>query len=309
VNDCRAPGPPVRRYGFIVLVLFAVLRGHATDFTALCADRMAVERAYYNHRVGDKAPFEETMPPSLVERLVREDQRKEAVLKKVYNVEVTATMVETEVQRINNTSRSPEMLAEIKRTLGNDPGRFARAVARPLVAERVLRQHFEDDNRLHETTRRQADQLRNELLAATKTNASPHRLVALMKTNTAGTFHERVWHLTRDSKGGALSSGPPPATAKSSNGLYALEGVARLAGPGHQAQHTPGETPLYFEDLPPELRAVLRTQLRNTGDISAVIETPDSFLLFVATQRTAQAISAASVSVPKRRFVDWLAGQ
>jgi hypothetical protein len=307
VNDWRSPW---ERLGALVIILLATLPGNATDFTSLCADRMAIERVYYNHRLGEKAPFEETMPPSLVERLVRDDQHKEDVLEKVYQVEATAFLVEAEVQRINNTSRAPEVLAEIKRALGNDPDRFARAVARPLVVDRTLRRHFANDARLHEATRRQTSQLRDRILSAKSTNAPASQLIAMLKANNAGTCQERMWHLTGHSKAAASpSDAVRPTFARSADGIYALEGVARLGAAEQQAGPAPAGTELYFDDLPPDLRQVLRTQLRKPGDTTAVIETPDAFLLFVATQTTAETLAAASVSIAKRRFDEWLANQ
>src|SRR6266516_5627825 len=55
----------------------------ADDFASLRADRAAIERVYYNHRLGDKPPFEQALPREALERLVREDLRKEAALKRV----------------------------------------------------------------------------------------------------------------------------------------------------------------------------------------------------------------------------------
>ncbi len=64
------------------LVLFTLLNssraGLAADFASLCADRAAIERVYYNHRTGEKPPFEQTLPPATLENLVRQDLRKEA---------------------------------------------------------------------------------------------------------------------------------------------------------------------------------------------------------------------------------------
>lgn len=45
------------------------------------------------------------------------------------------------------------------------------------------------------------------------------------------------------------------------------------------------ETKFYFADLPGELQKVLRVQLRQPGDVSAVIETPGGFLLYVAKEK------------------------
>ena len=66
---------------------------------------------------------------------------------------------------------------------------------------------------------------------------------------------------------------------------------------------------LYFEDLDPELQQVLRVQLQKPGDVSAVIETPRGFLVFLAKEKSAEALTAASLSIPKRSYEEWLAQQ
>lgn len=137
----------------------------ADDFTAQFADRMAIERVYHAHRTGTKPPFEQAMPRELIEQLTRQDQHKETVLGKVYGFEIIPAMVETEVQRIDATTRASEMLAEIKQALGGDPARFARAMARPIVVERELRRRFDNDDARHAARRREAEQAREKLLA------------------------------------------------------------------------------------------------------------------------------------------------
>src|SRR2546426_12134425 len=129
---------------FLMLAWFGLaVPAQSADFGALCADRAAVERVYYNHRLGEKPPFEQVLPPATLENLVRLDLRKEAALRKIYGVEMTPALLDGEVQRINTTTRAPEMLAEIKAALGNDPERFANIFAKPILVERLLRQKFD----------------------------------------------------------------------------------------------------------------------------------------------------------------------
>jgi hypothetical protein len=66
---------------------------------------------------------------------------------------------------------------------------------------------------------------------------------------------------------------------------------------------------LYFEDLPGELQNVLRVQLRQPGDVSAVIETPGGFMLYVTKEKTDAALSVAGLSLPKRSYEQWLEEQ
>ena len=91
---------------------------------------------------------------------------------------------------------------------------------------------------------------------------------------------------------------------------YSLDATAQFAQPLSPVEQ-PTEPPdkFYLEDLSPELRNVLRAQLQEPGDVSAVVETPNDFLLFVARDRTEKILSAAALSIPKRSFEPWLGEQ
>jgi len=84
-------------------------------------------------------------------------------------------------------------------------------------------------------------------------------------------------------------------------------------GPEAQILSSPNKTDakpkLYFQDLPPQLQQVLRAQLRQPGDISAVIETPGDFRLYLCETNTATNLATATLSVPKRSYEQWLAQQ
>ena len=272
----------------------------ADSFAALCADRAAIERVYYGHRTGTKPPFEEILPTAAIEKLVRADLNKEQVLKSVYNIRVTESEVEAEVKRMDLTTRAPEILAELKKALGNDPRRFARTVARPVVVERELRERFDNDSRLHAEARRRATLARDEILTARKTNAPVQALLEIMKHSDPESFTQRTWRLSGPPVRNSKYEGPAPA--KSFGGAYALEGsVTSIQSAGTQA----GDQ-LLFEDLPPELQKVLNAQLNKPGDVSAVIETPNGFLLCLATGRDDRRLSAASLRFAKRGFEAWL---
>jgi hypothetical protein len=46
--------------------------------------------------------------------------------------------------------------------------------------------------------------------------------------------------------------------------------------------------------------------LRQPGDVSAVIEMPGGFLLYLAREKTAETLSVATLSLPKRSYEQWL---
>jgi hypothetical protein len=267
------------------------------EFASLCADRAAVERVYYNHRLGTKPPFEETMPPSLVEKLVRRDLRKETVLRRVYGVEITPSLLATEVRRINTTTRAPEMLAEVKAALGNDSGKFAQVFAKPILVERLLHSKFDNDDDLHAGIRHECEQARYALLAAKTNGADAAQLLAQLKHAWSNAVTETTWQMT---------TRPAATNAPAADEIE----IKRRFGPDAQIISSPHDAEsdrnFYFGDLPGDLQKVLGAQLRKPGDVSAVIETPSGFLLYLARERTDRTLSAAVLSLPKRSYEEWL---
>jgi hypothetical protein len=277
----------------LLLPWWSVARGD--DFAARCADRAAIERVFHEHRTGTKKPFEETMPPSQIEQLVKLDEHKEAVLRKACGVKITPAMVEAEVNRINATTRAPEMLAEIKAALGNDPARFACAMARPIVVEYTLRTRFENDDALHAPQRRKAEQAREKLRASKPVDGTA----------------EVTWQFGPHPAERAVSQAPQkgtPTKATAGSSSYSVEATAQLAQT-IALRGSPKDQAHYFDDLNPKLRKVLAAQLRKPSDVSAVIETSDAFLVFVAKEKTAAALTASSLTIPKRSYDQWLAEQ
>jgi hypothetical protein len=303
-------------------LLIGCVAALADDLAALVKDRAAIERVYYNHRLGQKPPFEEALPPATLENLVRLDLKKEAVLRKAYGVTIAPALLDAEVQRINTTTRAPDMLAEIKAALGNDPARFARAFAKPFLVERLLRERFDNDEALHATQRQQAEATRNRLLEASAAKSetrnpnaegspksevrSPQSALvtsnqlAILKASATGQFTETTWQL-----------GARPAETNTP-AVDELE-IKQRFGPNAQLISSPRgaerDRKQYFEDLPAELQQVLRVQLHQPGDVSAVIETPGGFLLYVAREKTDTALTVACLSLPKRSYEQWLSEQ
>jgi hypothetical protein len=250
------------------------------------------------------------------------------VLKRVYGVQISPDQVEAEVNRINQTSRAPDVLAELVQALGNDPARFARTVAQPLVVERELRGRFENDDALHAAQRREIERAREKLLAARSyrdhdtlrqsdselrtsdlesslppsaaTNGLVERLVAILKAGRTNAVSELTWQL------GPRPAGARAPTADSLDARKPFPPSAHAAAPPVRVA---GERELYFDDLPPELQRVLRAQLRQPGDLSAVIEMSGGFLLYVVKEKTPSALTVAALSLPKRSFQQWLEEQ
>ena len=300
----------MRMKPWLLFLLIGCSAAWTDDLAALVRDRAAIERVYYNHRLGQKPPFEQALPAPMLEKLVRLDLKKETVLRETYGVTMTPAMLDAEVQRSNTTTRAPEMLAEIKAALGNDPVKFAQVFAKPFLVERLLRDNFENDEALHAARRREAERVRDKLVAVAAAAKSEGRspkaeevvvnLVALLKASHSNEVSETTWQLTPRP---AETNAPAPDELE----------IRKRFGPNAQIISSPHgaerDRKLYFEDLPPALQVVLRVQLRQAGDVSAVIEAPGGFLLYVAKERTAKAMTVACLSLPKRSYEQWLEEQ
>jgi hypothetical protein len=289
----------------VAALLLAASIAAAGDLASLRADRAAIEQVYYKHRLGEKPPFDETLPPAALEKLVRQDLRKEVALKTAYGIAITPALLDAEVERINTTTRAPEMLAEIKTALGNDPARFADVFAKPVLVERLLREKFDNDDVLHAPQRREMEEARKELLAAKANGANGANsvdLLALVKRGHANAVTETTWQL------GARPEEKPGAETDDE-----LE-IKKRFGPNAQLLSSPNaadgkDRKFYFADVPGELQNVLQVQLRQAGDVSAVIEMPGGFLLYVAKEKTDAELSVAALSLPKRSYDEWLEEQ
>ena len=209
-----------------------------------------------------------------------------------------------------------------------------RIVARPIIVERLLRERVENDAELHAIRRREAERTRRALLAVKQAavefsnegcsqvqssqaeianrkwriegrllRSSPCRglveqLVALLRQGHSNEVSQTTWQLV-----------PPRETTPDSAHFDPVELRPRFGPDAEFLSSSHGrdqESRLYFRDLPSELRRVLRAQLRQAGDVSAVVEMPHAFLVYVCTEKTAGTLSVATLALPKRSYEQWL---
>jgi hypothetical protein len=295
----------IRRTVGLLLNLLLVTNVVAADapksINQLCADRDAIERVYYQHRTGEKPAFEKVLPPAEIRRLVELDQVKESVLRERYGVEITDAMVNAEVERINHNTRSPPVLAELKAALGNDTARFGRTVARPIIVEHLLRDRFENDDVVHAPQRSDAEQVRAKLLTAKKSGAGFEQLVSILKQSRSNEVTMTTWQLKARPEEKASSQTPDDIEIKKRFGPY-----ARILAPPSSPETNAKS---YLQDLPPGLQTVLRVQLRQPADVSAVVEMPERFLVYVLKERTDETMTVAALNISKRSYELWLADQ
>lgn len=256
----------------IILILVAAIASASPAATRAepIADRAAIERVYHSHRTGATETFEQALPAADLRRLVERNAAREKFLRAHYGVEISAPQIAAETSRIAATTRAPETLAEIKAALGGDATRFADAFVKPILVERELRLRFANDDALHASLRRVGETERTNLLNARAAGASAAELVGRLTHAHSNAVTQISWRLT--------------------------ENAATTTAPA-------------FTSLPPQLREVLAAQLRAPADVSALIETPENFLLFVVREKTEATLSAACLVIAKPSCDDWIASQ
>src|SRR4030095_11020119 len=96
-----------------------------------------------------------------------------------------------------------------------------------------------------------------------------------------------------------------PVNASARSAAYSIEGTLQQSQV-LDGQSSAGSSSYFFGDLPPKLQRVLSSQLRAPGDISAVVETPTRFLVYLGGERTTDKLSATVISLSKKLYEDWI---
>src|SRR5438046_1575305 len=156
--------------------------------TLTFADRVAYQRAieeiYWRHRiwpkanVGAKPPLDGVMSHEAIEKNVEGYLRNSQALEDYWRRPITPDQLQREVERIATHTKQPGVLRELFAALGNDPFVIAECLARSALADRLLRNWYAHDQRIHGELRKRAE-----------ADLSAHLAVEQMK-QTSGTYSE-----------------------------------------------------------------------------------------------------------------------
>jgi N-acetylneuraminic acid mutarotase len=124
----------------------------------------AIERVYYSFQIGATRPFDEVMPRSILVEKVERYLKQSIALEEFWNTHITAEMLQAEMERQARQTRMPGRLRALYRALGDDSLLVRECLARPALVDRLLRNFFSYDERLHQGARSEADLLRAQLV-------------------------------------------------------------------------------------------------------------------------------------------------
>ena len=146
---------------FILLILLlnaALPMQSSRAAPALSLDsRMAYQRALdavtWQHTefpsMASKPSLSEAIPAEISERKVEDSLRQSNALSALWSRPLTADQLQTEMERIAQRTKQPDLLREQWRALNNDPQLIAELQVRPLLADRLLRDWYGRDERFH----------------------------------------------------------------------------------------------------------------------------------------------------------------
>ena len=127
--------------------------------TLTFAERVAYQRAiediYWRHRIwpkerpDPKPSLDAVMSQAQLEKKVAAYLRKSQALEDYSQRPITAEQLQAEMDRIAKHTKQPEVLRELFEVLGNDPFVIAECLARPALADRLLRNWYAHDDRIH----------------------------------------------------------------------------------------------------------------------------------------------------------------
>jgi hypothetical protein len=125
-------------------------RTNVSQKTLTLAERVVYQRAledvYWRHRIwpkenaNPKPSLDVVMSEAQLEQKVEGYLRNSQALEDYWQKPITAEQLQTEMDRMAQHTRQPEILRELFEALGNDPFVIAECLARPLLAERLLAQ-------------------------------------------------------------------------------------------------------------------------------------------------------------------------
>ena len=89
-------------------------------------------------RPDPKPSLDAVMSEAQLEKKVKSYLRNSEALEDDWQRPITAEQLQTEMDRMAQNTRQPEVLQELFEALGNDPSVIAECIARPMLAERLL---------------------------------------------------------------------------------------------------------------------------------------------------------------------------
>jgi len=168
------------RFTAVLLVAFVCLGAFANEpvkRTLTFEDRVraqeAIEGVYWKHRLwpesnaAPKPSLDAVLSENVLRARAEEGLKKSAALEQFWSYPLRAEDLQAELNRMSRDTKAPEVLRELFAALGNDPRLVAETLARPALADRLLRRWYAREDRFHGAVRATAERDLKKLEAGT----------------------------------------------------------------------------------------------------------------------------------------------
>src|SRR6476661_373568 len=141
-------------------------------FAERVAYQRAIEDVYWRHRIwpnerrDPKPSLDAVMSQAQLEKKVQDYLRDSQALEADWHRSITAEQLQAEMDRMAQHTNQPEVLREVFAALGDDPFVIAECLARPVLAEGLLRNIHDDYQEPLDSRRRSAGNQKRKPVAA-----------------------------------------------------------------------------------------------------------------------------------------------
>lgn len=282
--------------------------GQASQRTLTFAERVAYQRAiedvYWRHRIWPKErpepkpPLDVVMSQAQLENKVADYLRKSQALEDYWQRPLTPEQLQTEMDRMAEHTKQPDVLRELFAALGNDPFVIAECLARPALADRLLTSWYAHDERIHGDLREQAEAelATRNTLGQMKQLSGAHSEIELIKGGRKETLRQAP-----RLPNGQLAGGAPALQGRDSMRTMKLN--------GRQWDETLYKLAAKLSDrlVADAVSAATEAQIK-TGVPSPLQENETDYYVTAVTDKTDDRLKVATVSWHKQALESWLAG-
>jgi N-acetylneuraminic acid mutarotase len=267
------------------------------------AAQKAIEQVYWAHRIWPKEnpqpkpSLAQVMPDTAIQAKVEDALRKSSALETYWQRPITGEQLQAEINRVGQSTKQPAILSEQFSALSNDPHLIAETVARPILADRLIRNWYATDDQFHGALRSQAE---SELAGVRDSQqlqklSGQYREIELINNDSANAQKPDLSTKT-------VRMPPPPSGASRS----------KSTGPSSSTSISHANVVAMTQSEWSAALQSLRSRFGGTdlavGTISSLQEDSERFYVTAILSREVNRLKVAEVSWQKVPFDQWWAG-
>ena len=254
------------------------------DFETRVSAQAAIEGVYWSHRIwpaeneGPKPALNEVISERQIRATVENSLLESKALEQLFDRPIGDAELRAEIERLVATSQAPGVLHELFAALGNNPTLVAECLARPLLADRLMRAAYATEPRFH-------------LELKTTIERTLARRPAIADLRRGAEYSEAVW--MRGGRGAERAGRRGGLRVMAMDDETWQRGVSRL----HEA-FDPGSSPARphpgIDDLP-------------IGNLGGLQEDEERFFVQAVLEKSHDRLKVATVAWRKTPFDEWWA--